>query len=166
MSNDRFPPAFVALALCLLCSTGSTLASTPTVGELGTLQADTIILKARAARAVAQRELEESGGREAAVLPSNTQPPVVSKIYGNDQQMMATFLFEGGFSTNSRVGAVLPGGYRVIEITSERVQLERNGRRIDVPFSNFVPSRPPERPASPSSVIAPMPAPLYPNPDY
>lgn len=133
------------------------------IGELGKVQSETILLKAKAERAKAEREMK--GEPTPSVQPVSTgmsnpfpapQPmqylpseskaaaksdlPVVMAVTGSARRMQATLLYSSGIEVDALIGRELPGGYRVAQITLDGVTLERKGKRFPLGFSDQAPS--------------------------
>ena len=135
------------LALGLLALGSSVLASV-TVQDISTIQGETLRLKAELAKATVQKQLDETGKSE-----GSSTAPVVKSVVGVGTALIATFVYSNGTSVDARVGDTLPGGYRVVEILSNRVTLSQAGRRFVVGFSAEVPVVPPPPSVSPSFPI-------------
>lgn len=128
------------------------------VGELGRVQSDTILLKAKAERAKAQREAEGGSDLDSFLPSTGSSPtlqvpnplseaprqdsrlPVVRAITGSPQRLRANLLYSGGYEFDVAVGSELPDGYRVQQITLEGVVLTRKGERFPLGFSKRAPS--------------------------
>ncbi|BBI93033.1 type IV pilus biogenesis protein PilP [Serratia symbiotica] len=102
-----------------------------TLQRLEQIQAETVLLEAKAARARIQRELEESGidartanlpltGRELAILPRAGSLPSVEEIYGSGKQLMARLVLSDGKRAELRQGEQIPGTRFLIETISAR----------------------------------------------
>ncbi|MGL9751229.1 MAG: type IV pilus biogenesis protein PilP [Symbiopectobacterium sp.] len=102
-----------------------------TLQRLEQIQAETVLLEAKAACTRIQRELEESGiddrianlpltGRELAILPSTGGLPSVEEIYGSGQQLMARLVLFDGKRAELRQGEQIPGTRFLIETISAR----------------------------------------------
>ncbi|APO88667.1 type IV pilus biogenesis protein PilP [Xanthomonas euvesicatoria] len=117
--------------------------SVPTVGELSRIQAATLLLKARAEQAKVQSELSGDSTKAGATpLIEPTIAPVVSRVYGVGDKLKARFLYEGGASTDEVVGSLIPGDYRVVAVSMDRVIVERHGKRLELAFSGTPPVAP------------------------
>ena len=103
-----------------------------TVGDLSTIQSETILLKAKVGKASAQAELDRSSGAASA---AGGDEPVVRSVYGVGGQLVASFLYANGVSVERRVGDTLPGGFKVVTITIENVELSKGGKVFPVGFS-------------------------------
>ncbi|WP_252090658.1 type IV pilus biogenesis protein PilP [Pseudomonas sp. MWU13-3659] len=125
------------------------------VGELGRVQSETILLKAKAERTKAEREaagpLPEP--QQAATLfpgqgyPSSTptftsprQPalPVVKEISGSGLNLRASLVYSDGSVIDAKPGSELPDGFRVQQITLDGVVVGKDGKRLPLGFGNRV----------------------------
>lgn len=131
-------------ALGLLALGTSVLASV-TVQDVSTIQGETLRLKAELAKATVQKQLDETGKSE-----GSSTTPVVKSVVGVGSTLIATFVYANGTSLDAKVGDVLPGGYRVAQITPNYVVLIQRGRRIVVGFSAEVPTSQPQPSANPA----------------
>ncbi|HGJ5864820.1 type IV pilus biogenesis protein PilP [Arsenophonus nasoniae] len=102
-----------------------------TLQRLEQIQAETVMLEAKAARARIQRELEDSGidartaplplnGRELAMLPRAGGLPSVEEIYGSGKQLMARLVLSDGKRAELRQGEQIPGTRLRVETISAR----------------------------------------------
>jgi hypothetical protein len=132
----------VAIGLVVL---STSVFATVTVQDISTLQGETLRLKAELTRATVQKQLDETGKSE-----GSSTAPVVKAVVGVGTALIATFVYANGSSVDARVGDALPGGYRVMEITSNRVTLSQAGRRIVVGFSAEVPVATPQPSVNPA----------------
>ena len=109
------------------------------IGTVSKIQAETVILKAKVARATAQAELDSKSRKPN--TPVNTDAlPMVSKVIGAGPGVTATFLYPGNISFDGRVGDVLAGGYKVEQIAIDRVNVtDAKGKRITLPFGTVYP---------------------------
>ncbi|WP_438299542.1 type IV pilus biogenesis protein PilP [Pseudomonas sp. NMS19W] len=130
------------------------------VGELGKVQSETILFKAKAERSKA--ELEANG-----TLPSSPQPvaqfpapgftptmtptspaprqsflPVVKEISGSGQKLRASLIYSDGSEVDAKPGSEVPNGFRVQQITLDGVVLSKEGKRFPLGFGNRVVSQP------------------------
>ncbi|MDH0071209.1 type IV pilus biogenesis protein PilP [Stenotrophomonas maltophilia] len=150
------------LMLALAAASANAQDAVPTIGELSRIQAETLLLKARAEKAKAQSELSGDAAKGAvAAVVEPTIAPVVSRVYGAGDKLKARFLYEGGASTDEVVGSLIPGDYRVVVISMERVIVERRGKRLELAFSGTPPVAPRSKePAQPPTYPFPnMPLP-------
>lgn len=164
MRNKPFRQLFTALLILSASMTSiTTHAADETlsginVGELGRVQSDTILFKAKAERLKALREAEgghdldnylpSTGLHPTPQLPTTVSEaprpasrlPVVRAITGSPQRLRANLLYSSGYEFNAGVGSELPDGYRVHQITLEGVVLSRKGERFPLGFSKRAPS--------------------------
>lgn len=102
-----------------------------TLQRLEQIQADTVLLEAKAARARIQRELEDRGmdtrtahlplnGREIAILQRASGLPSVEEIYGRGQQLMARLVLSDGQRAELMQGEPIPGTRFWVESISAR----------------------------------------------
>lgn len=121
------------------------------VGELGRVQSETILFKAKAERAKAEREASTSLSepqQAASGLPApgpiatsaarQLALPVVKQISGSGQKLRATLLYSGGSEIDAQPGGELPEGFRVLQVTLDGVVLVRDGKRYPLVFGNQV----------------------------
>lgn len=124
------------------------------VGELGKVQSETILFKAKAERAQAEREAtakapstpQSTGPFPTAVLPSAigvTAPgprqsalPVVKEISGSGQKLRARLIYSGGGEIDAKPGSELPDDFRVLQITLDGVVLSKEGKRFPLSFGS------------------------------
>lgn len=146
--------------LVLMLMTASPVAA-QSVGDLASVQAETLMARAKAARAEAVAKLNATAG--AGAIAGSEALPVVRGVYGTGDRLYATFLFADGSTVDATAGDTLPGGYSVRALSATRVQLARDGRRFTVGFSDVRPLAPAAaEPNVPEGFGAP--APLAPAP--
>lgn len=127
------------------------------VGELGRVQSETILLKAKAERTKAEREASGSltvpqpataqfqaglptPAQGAASGPREPSLPVVKQISGSGQKLRATLLYSGGSEIDVQPGSELQEGFRVLQVTLDGVVLVREGKRFPLVFGSQVSS--------------------------
>ena len=132
------------------------------VGELAIVQSQTILFKAQAERAAAERSINGEPAQltaqsTPAFLPPGIFPPtasaparnagtpqelpVVKAIFGSRKRLRATLLYSGGFEVDADASSrELPGGYRMALLTVDNGTLERGGKRYSLGFSNTPPA--------------------------
>lgn len=153
------------------------------VGELGQVQSETILLKAKADRAKAERDATHVDstvqsppagmgfvGAPAQYAPpqnptSNTQNlPVIRAITGSTRKLTATLLYSGGVEIDVATGRDLPDGFRVAQISLDGVTLVRKGQLYPLGFSNQapVPAAIQQAPAMPQPAALPGTYPTHP----
>ena len=151
--------AVIALGSSVSFAAESNLAGV-NVGELAIVQSQTILLKAQAERAQAQRSINGEDNHSTAQSPASFVPqgllpppitatratdtqqelPVVKAIFGSARRLRATLLYSSGFEVDADASSrELPGGYRVANLTLDSVTLERDGKRFPLGFSNIPP---------------------------
>lgn len=111
----------------------------PTIGDLARIQAETVLIKARAKQEEARNELaarRSAGGTEDGTLP------VVKSILGTDRRVVATLIYAGNVQVEAMPGDTVPGGYKVGKIhqDSNKVELMKGKQRYTVGFSTVVPT--------------------------
>jgi len=105
-----------------------------TVGELDSIQSQTVLMKAKAKLEEEKNKFEkqraESGGSDGTL-------PVLSKIINGK----ATFLYPNKVYVTGAVGDVILGGYTIKRIWDDsfRVKLAKNGSEFFVGFSAVAP---------------------------
>ena len=127
-------------ALFLLATALALPAAAQNVGELANVQAETMLVKAKAARAEAYAKLNEAtktGGEPS--TGTDTGMPVVRGVYGSGERLYATFLYSNGSTVDARRGDSLPGGFVVSGVSASRVELRRAGRTHVIGFSDVRP---------------------------
>ncbi len=136
----------IAVALLLMFAVVPTYAADNTVGTLSEIQADTLVLRARAEQAEAKKKLgDDTGGVASATSTAYgaTNPggiaPVVRGVHGANKNLYATFLYSNGSTVEARQGDQIPGGFRVVALSAERVEIQRGNERIQVGFSSIPP---------------------------
>ncbi|MEJ7745700.1 MAG: type IV pilus biogenesis protein PilP [Luteimonas sp.] len=158
-----------ALILVLLAS-APLVVQAQSVGDLANVQAETLFIKAKAARAEALSKLAEASlqGSTASSqeTASNDSLPVVRGVYGSAEKLYATFLYANGSTVDAGKGDVIPGGYNVRSLSATRVELGRRGRSFTVGFSDVPPPMPTASNAStgPSAPPQYLPPPMLPMP--
>lgn len=156
---------------CLVIAAGSSIGwaaeksvSGVDVGELAIVQSQTILLKAQAERAAAERSINGEDSHSTAQSQSSFVPqgllpppisvtratdtqqelPVVKAIFGSAKRLRATLLYSSGFEVEADASArELPGGYRVANLTVDSVTLELDGKRYPLGFSSVPPGSAP-----------------------
>ena len=107
-----------------------------TVGDLARIQSETMVLRAQIDRASAEAEL--AGKTNNVDMSQQANMPVVRAVYGAGGVMYATFLFVNGLTQDAKAGQVIKGGYKVVELSVDRVVLARGGHRFDAGFASSV----------------------------
>lgn len=142
----------VATAIVILAS-GLATAAEPTVGDLSQVQGETVLLKAKAARAAAQAELDARQKAAGNVSVEAEAPaPVVTSVEGEGERLHAAFLYGSGAVATGTVGDRLPGGFVVESISVDRVALRRGKTLVMAAFSaSTLPSMRPSMPNIPAT---------------
>lgn len=150
-----------ALFLMLLASVPLAVQA-QSVGDLANVQAETLLIKAKAARAEALGKLADANKQssgEAAADTATDSLPVVRGVYGTAGKLYATFLYANGSTVDAGKGDTIPGGYVVRSLSATRVELGRRGRSFTVGFSDvrpLTPTAPSANAAPPASSIPPL----------
>lgn len=155
MRNESWLLGLVALA-CSYATASPPDLSGINVGELGKVQSETILYRAQAERAKAERDigaavtssstavagLEGLTSQPTPILREPGEPalPVVRTISGSSKKLQATLLFAGGIELDTTAGREIPGGYRVVQVSLDGVTVERKGKRYQLGFSNQAPA--------------------------
>lgn len=127
-------PSLMALTLvAFLCQAG-TVRAEGTIGDLSRIQTETLILKARANRASAQAELA-SKMPGPTTLGENVDAPVVKNVYGVGGRMAATFLYSNGVAVEGHAGDTIIGGFKVVSISIDKVELAKDKKVFQIGFS-------------------------------
>lgn len=140
---------WVAVWFAIACGVGSGVAKADEASAAATLsqiQVDTLLLKAQAERARAQAELDDARSKGEAAASggdlSSAGVPAVTGVYGAHGVLYAEFLYSNGSTVPGRLGADIPGGYRVDVLSVDRVELVRSGQRFRLGFSGAPSHRP------------------------
>jgi hypothetical protein len=140
--------------MALLAASGASRAADGTVGELARVQAETTLLKAQLERQDVATKMTAGGGTS----PGSTilgVTPFVGGVFGRTGHLYATLLYADGSRVDARAGSTVPGGYRVVTLTAERVELiGADGRRVLAAFS-AAPPAPPAPPVAERATSAP-----------
>lgn len=134
--------ASFVLALALACAAANAMATTPTVADLDAVQAETVMLRAQAAKAKAAQELDElRGSGNVTGAADAAQLPTARGLFGANGTRYVVFLYPNGGVAEGEVGDSIPGGYRVLSFDSAGVHLRgRDGARHRIPFSMKAPT--------------------------
>lgn len=155
MRNDSWLLGLLALASSYATASPPDFSGI-NVGELGKVQSETILYRAQAERAKAERDIGAAvttsstavGGLEGLTSqptpilrePGEPALPVVRTISGSSKKLQATLLFAGGIELDTTAGREIPGGYRVVQVSLDGVTVERKGKRYQLGFSNQAPT--------------------------
>lgn len=141
-------------ALVFALATLSLPAAAQSAGDIGRIQAETILYRAQAAR---NEALAKARG-EQAVDTANEGLPVVRGVYGTEKSLYATFLYANGSTVDARVGDSLPGSFTVARVTPIGVTLRKGGKSHVLGFSDLRPF-PAAMPAAAPAAVPAMPPP-------
>lgn len=152
------------LPLLLLAASTAATAAVPSVADLDTVQSETLLIRAQAAKAKASQELSElSGKTDSGALPNSSEAdaplPTARGLFGANGNRYVVFLYANGGVAEGKVGDAIPGGFRVVSFDSGGVDLRSpTGRRSRIPFSMQAPTPPaqPSQPASPGMPFNPV----------
>lgn len=109
-----------------------------TVGVLGRLYEQRLLIKAQAELMNAQAQLKTKDATTAKIAQSYA--PTVKMVQGVGNSLFATFLYSGNMTMDARVGDTISGGYQVLAISVDQVVLSKNGERIRLGFSASPPT--------------------------
>jgi type IV pilus biogenesis protein PilP len=155
----------VGLALLALSCTAGAADSVATVDDLARVQAETLMLRAKAKAEDARAELavKRAQGAQLGAIDDRTTLPVVKTILGTDR-LVATFLYPNNVSVPASIGDTLPGGYVVASIdgATNKVEIARGKERYVIGFSTSAPVPRDRQPAPGSTAPTPfvVPAPI------
>ena len=115
-----------------------------TVGDLSQIQGDTILIRAKASRAAAQQDLDaKARGGLPSYVGADSEAPVVKAVYGAGKQLYATFLYGSGVVMDAKAGDTILGGFKVVSVAVEKVELTKDGMKVQVGYSASAPTRAP-----------------------
>lgn len=117
--------AFSKVLFCVAFATLSCVAANAqTVGNLSQIQAETLVLKARASRAAAQVDLESKSRQ---TIGEGDLPMIraMTNVSGKRSVILA---YGNGSSIEAKVSDSIPGGYVVSAISAEGVTLMKGGK--------------------------------------
>lgn len=134
MQKFKLKTALAVFSLSALSGVASAT-DTGTIGDLSRIQAETILIKAKAKREEARNELQ---AKSVSVTDGDGTVPVVSRIINNE----ITFLYANNVKVPARVGDLIPGGFKVAAVNeaSRAVSLRKGSETYVVGFSDVVPS--------------------------
>lgn len=112
-----------------------------TLGDLDQIQGEALVADARLQLATAQAALAKvSGDADDTALGSGA--PMVTGVFGPVGEPYAKFVYANGVETLGRPGDRLPGGYRVREVTVDRVvYVDDKGREQMARFGKAPPAQ-------------------------
>lgn len=109
-----------------------------TVGVLGRLYEQRLLIKAQVELMNAQAQLKTKDATTAKIAQSYA--PTVKMVQGVGNSLFATFLYPGNMTMDARVGDTISGGYQVLAISVNQVVLSKDGERIRLGFSASPPT--------------------------
>lgn len=144
------------LLIVMLCAAGLAHAE-GTVGDLSNIQSETLLLKAMVEQAAAQSELNAKSSVNS--HSGDGTPPVVKSVYGVGDQLTATFLYSTGVMMDAKQGDTILGGFKVVSVGVDKVELMKGKQRLTVGFAATAPTHAvptaPFFPTMPGPVVRP-----------
>lgn len=120
------------------------VAAEATVGDLTYVQSQLILKTAQVALATQEEALRKLNGGGAAAgvvaVPGDLNEPTVRSISGVNGKLFATFMYSTGAIADAAQGETLPGGYKVTFLSIDKVELQKNGKILQVGFSSRAPA--------------------------
>lgn len=158
------------LSFAFMTGAGSAGAAEATIGDIGRVQGETLLLNAQVKRAEAAATLTAksqpplTAGKAAANAPLSTtlavdstmEPPVVRMVYGRGTKLYATFIFANGVMMDATKGDVLIGGYIADVISVDRVELVRGKQRYPIGFAASFPVAAPQPLQQTGNLMGPL----------
>lgn len=152
--------AAIMAAVFATATVTSAVATTPTVSDLDAVQAETIIARAKAAKAKADQELRDAAGGNVAAgvnAPADSQLPTARGLFGANGKRYVVFQYANGGMAEGIVGQVIPGNFKILAFDNTGVDLRAaSGKRHRIPFSLQAPAAPVVQPAAPSALPNPF----------
>lgn len=140
--NNHLVLTFVACAVLTTPALAQSVPSVATVGDLASIQSDTLLGKAKLVHAQVYADLRKVSGQDGATTQTGVAEssiPQVTRIVEANGVSEATLAYANG-KIDAREGDRIPGGFVLSKIRPDTsvVQLRaRNGRVIDVPVSSL-----------------------------
>lgn len=80
---------------------------------------------------------------QVSATPAPTPPPapVVRSVSGSGDKLYATLLYADGSTKDARAGDTVPGGYRILAVTLDKVSVTRSGQTTDLGFASVPPAQ-------------------------
>lgn len=130
------------LALLLAVTIAPTATAAETVGDLGDVQAQTYLLRAKNLLAEEEKKygLTHRGARVNSAAVSE-ELPVVARVSGLTSSPTAFLLYPDGGVVQAREGVRLRGGYSVASIRANRVEVKKGAEVFALGFSVYAPRR-------------------------
>jgi hypothetical protein len=111
-----------------------------TAGDIDDIQAKTFRQKALLALATVNDELAKKGAVNEGIASSEGVAPNCSEVYGSTGQYKVVFTYSDGSQVIGTKNDLIPGGWRVLDVSLDKVQLSRAGKFRDCGFSSTAPS--------------------------
>ncbi|EOD9062609.1 type IV pilus biogenesis protein PilP [Pseudomonas aeruginosa] len=145
MPKNKMP---AAILIAMLAASSSARAADATVGDLTQLQGQVLLKKAQVDLAKQEDELRKLNGGSAAGVPmglsasglGDAGTPSVRSVAGVNGRLYATFVYSSGITADAAAGETIPGGFKVVRVTVDKVELQKGGRRFQVGFASHAPS--------------------------
>lgn len=125
----------VGWALQSGAATGDTVSESRVqrLGQLEQIQAETVILEAKAARARVQKELEDNG--IVATIPTASRLPSVQEIYGTGNRLVARLRWSDGSQAELAAGQRVSGtAFSITHLTAREVRVSDGTHERILPF--------------------------------
>lgn len=145
MPKNKMPAAIV---IAMLAASSSAFGADATVGDLTELQGRVLLKKAEVDLARQEDELRKLNGGRVDGVPmglssgglADVGTPSVRSVAGANGKLYATFVYSSGITADAAAGETIPGGFKVVRITVDKVELQKGGRRFQVGFASHAPS--------------------------
>ncbi|HBP0221218.1 TPA: type IV pilus biogenesis protein PilP [Pseudomonas aeruginosa] len=145
MPKNKMP---AALVVALLAASSGAIADDATVGDLTQLQGQVLLRKAQVDLAKQEDELRKLNGSAAGGVPMGLSSngsvdagtPSVRSVAGVNGKLYATFVYPSGITADAAAGETIPGGFKVVHVSVDKVGLQKGGRRFQVGFASHAPS--------------------------
>lgn len=111
-----------------------------TVKQLTASQNATLMYVVRTKEAEARAQYEQRIGGAAQTDDSGV--PVVTGIFGSNGKQYARILFPDGVTADAYEGRTVRGGYKVVTVNLEKVELSKGGKVIELGTSDSAPAAP------------------------
>ena len=146
MPKNKMPAA--AIVIAMLATSSNALAVDATVGDLTQLQGQVLLKKAQVDLAKQEDELRKLNGGSAGGVPiglsaggfADSGTPSVRSVAGVNGKLYATFVYSSGITADAAAGETIPGGFKVVRVTVDKVELQKGGQRFQVGFASHAPS--------------------------
>ena len=112
----------------------------PTVGDIDDIQSQTFKQKALLSLANVNSELAKKNGQADISTDAGGSAPNCSEVYGANNHLKVVFLYSDGSQVTGRQGETIAGGWKVLNVSLDKVQIERAGKVRDCGFSASSPA--------------------------